>query len=212
MKNQFISIFFLVTFFQLAGCGSGDPDPAVQKSTVAAPVISVEGGTYTAAQSVEISCTTEGAVIYYTIDGTEPSETSLCYTAPISVSTTMSIRAVAYKTDWLPSDETTASYIITGTVNVVVTIENPSAQVFSFSSPSVQIARGGSLSVTTGNETLLAIKTGWKWYVDGVQTDEDGNTFGWETAGKQPGCYIISASVQCGSVTYSGSFKTIVTY
>lgn len=42
--------------------------------TVSSPMFSPAGGTYTDAQDVEISCTTEGASIYYTTDGTASKE------------------------------------------------------------------------------------------------------------------------------------------
>ena len=43
--------------------------------SVATPVASLESGTYTEAQYVRLSCETEGARIYYTLDGSEPTET-----------------------------------------------------------------------------------------------------------------------------------------
>ena len=44
--------------------------------TVAAPVITPEGGYFTSDPHVTISCPTEGATIYYTTDGTAPKESS----------------------------------------------------------------------------------------------------------------------------------------
>ena len=40
--------------------------------TVATPVFSMASGTYYEEIDVEISCATEGATIYYTLDGTDP--------------------------------------------------------------------------------------------------------------------------------------------
>ena len=64
--------------------------------SVAAPVFSPEAGTYTESQNVTITCETEGATIYYTVDGTEPTKASTTYTAAIEVSQTTTIKAVAY--------------------------------------------------------------------------------------------------------------------
>lgn len=61
---------------------------------VAKPVFSVEEGEYTEAKEVEITCSTEGATIYYSIDGSEP---SIEYTAPITISTTTTLKAIAKK-------------------------------------------------------------------------------------------------------------------
>ena len=81
---------------------------------VAKPTFSPEVGTYTEAQNVEISCTTDGAEIYYSTDGTSPTkETGTKYTSPISVSKTTTIKAVAVKEGWIKSSVATAKYTIT---------------------------------------------------------------------------------------------------
>lgn len=64
--------------------------------TVATPVFTPAAGYYEEAQNVTISCATEGATIYYTIDGTEPTTTSTQYTEPIAVSQSTTIKAIAY--------------------------------------------------------------------------------------------------------------------
>ena len=61
------------------------------------PTFSVEGGIYSAAQSVVLSCATEGAAIHYTLDGTDPTDASAVYSAPIVVSATTTIKAIAIK-------------------------------------------------------------------------------------------------------------------
>ncbi len=64
---------------------------------VEAPTFSVAEGTYTSAQSVELSCVTEGATIYYTTNGTEPTAESTLYTGAISISKTTTLKAIAVK-------------------------------------------------------------------------------------------------------------------
>lgn len=76
-----------------------------------APAFSLPAGTYTTAQSVEISCATAGATIYYTTDGTEPTTTSTVYSGPIAVGTTMTIKAIAVK-GRQQSSVVTAAYVI----------------------------------------------------------------------------------------------------
>ena len=63
---------------------------------VEAPTFSPAAGTYAEAQDVTISCATTGANIYYTIDGTEPTSESTAYTSAITVSSTTTIKAIAY--------------------------------------------------------------------------------------------------------------------
>lgn len=58
----------------------------IYKASVEAPVASVESGTYTEPQTVELSCATEGATIFYTLDGSDPrTGNAKVYTAPITV-------------------------------------------------------------------------------------------------------------------------------
>ena len=61
---------------------------------------------------VTISTTTSGATIRYTTDGNEPSETlGNTYTGPIHITTTAYLRAMAYKTGYLPTNVDTQTYI-----------------------------------------------------------------------------------------------------
>lgn len=78
---------------------------------VAAPTFSVAAGTYEEAQSVELTCKTEGATIYYTTDGSSPTNESTEYTTAITVDQTMTIKAIAYKNSEA-SDVATATYTI----------------------------------------------------------------------------------------------------
>ena len=65
------------------------PTPAV-----AAPVIAGEVE-FTETTEATITCATEGAVIYYTLDGTEPTSESAVYSAPITLSETTTVKAIA---------------------------------------------------------------------------------------------------------------------
>jgi hypothetical protein len=84
--------------------------------TVATPTFSPGAGTYTTAQSVGISTTTAGATIRYTTDGTTPSQTvGTIYSGPVSVSSSIMLKAIAYKTGWADSAVNAAAFTITGT-------------------------------------------------------------------------------------------------
>jgi hypothetical protein len=77
----------------------------------------VPAGTYTTAQSVSLNTTTPGASIRYTTDGATPSETvGTLYAAPITVSATATLKAIAYESGWATSTVASAAYTITGTV------------------------------------------------------------------------------------------------
>jgi hypothetical protein len=82
--------------------------------TVAVPTFDPIGGTYTTAQSVTISCATDGAQIYFTADGSTPTAGSgIPYSVPISVNATKILKAIAVKSGYLDSAVATASYTIT---------------------------------------------------------------------------------------------------
>ncbi|MBR1727249.1 MAG: chitobiase/beta-hexosaminidase C-terminal domain-containing protein [Muribaculaceae bacterium] len=72
-------------------------DTSSAPTTVATPTFSPEGGTYTSAQNVSIDCTTSGATIHYTTDGSDPTSSSDVYSTPIAISTTTTLKAIAIK-------------------------------------------------------------------------------------------------------------------
>lgn len=59
--------------------------------------------------TVSISCATDGASIYYTMDGNDPTEQSTPYSAPFQATAPVTIKARAYKEGLEPSDIATRS-------------------------------------------------------------------------------------------------------
>ena len=84
----------------------------INSSTVATPTFTPAGGTYATAQNVTISCATEGASIYYTLDGTTPTDASTLYTSAIAVSETTTVKAIAYSQTGETSSVASATYTI----------------------------------------------------------------------------------------------------
>lgn len=77
------------------------------------PTFSPAAGTYYEPQSVTLSCTTTGATIRYTTDGTDPTATTgTVYSGPISVSSTTTIKAIATASGSDPSSVASATYTI----------------------------------------------------------------------------------------------------
>ncbi|MBR1889879.1 MAG: M6 family metalloprotease domain-containing protein [Alloprevotella sp.] len=80
-------------------------------SSILAPTFSPVAGTYATAQDVTLTTATSGATIYYTLDGTEPTTSSTKYTGPITVSESLTLKAIAEK-DGEISAVSTAAYVI----------------------------------------------------------------------------------------------------
>ena len=91
-------------------CSNGIDYPV--KETVATPAFSVESGAVNSGTSVTISCATEGAKIYYTTDGTEPTAANTEYTEAISVTPPMTLMAIAVKDGMNNSAVASVSYTI----------------------------------------------------------------------------------------------------
>ena len=100
------------------------PSPAAQNEggylgEVADTKFSHNRGFYVAPFSVTIATETDGAVIYYTLDGSDPFDTdsggrsanAIAYTGPIPINKTTYLRAKAVKTGFKPSEINTQTFI-----------------------------------------------------------------------------------------------------
>lgn len=77
-----------------------------------APTFSVAEGTYNTTQSVSLENTTDGATIYYTIDGPNPTSSSTAYSTAIDVTKTTTIKAIAIKAGLTDSEVASATYTL----------------------------------------------------------------------------------------------------
>jgi hypothetical protein len=96
--------------YSITVTGGGTP-------TCATPVIDPAGGYKYASFDATLTCETSGSTIYYTLDGTDPSDTSTEYTAPISITGTTILKARAYADGYDPSVIASATYTFPITVN-----------------------------------------------------------------------------------------------
>lgn len=83
----------------------------------ATPTASVSGGEYKTTQSVKLTTATKDADIYYTTDGTEPTEKSTKYTTAISISQTTTLKAIAVKNGVASKNVMSVDYTITKTTS-----------------------------------------------------------------------------------------------
>ena len=113
MRYSLIAVLAAVLFFP-PGCSDDDSTTAPSKQTVATPQLDPAGGSYDAIQYVKMDCSTTGASVYYTGDGSDPDETStLCPPGDsVEVAVTTTLKARAYKDGMNPSDIAEATFTI----------------------------------------------------------------------------------------------------
>jgi len=122
--KQLKVIGVLPVLFFLACNSATDP------GKVATPAAKPGQGTYTAVQSVTLSCDTEGAAIYYTIDKTTPTSSSTLYASPISIAKTTTLKAIAIKSGMDDSDVMTAVYTIGPPGKVATPAASPDSGIY----------------------------------------------------------------------------------
>ena len=112
-------------------------------SSIAAPTFSPAAGTYTETQTVTISCTTDGATIYYTTDGSTPSAVNGTQGTSVTVNTSMTLKAIAIKGEE-SSSVATAEY----TINLPTEYSTIAAFKAAFSATSTDLVKiTGTLTV-----------------------------------------------------------------
>lgn len=93
------------------------------KPQVSAPTIMPANGTYPDSVVVSITCLNQDATIRYTLDGTEPTETSTVYTAPFTLTSNTTVTAKAFLTNWNASAPITATYVIAHEPALAVSVD-----------------------------------------------------------------------------------------
>lgn len=175
----------------------------VQYKLTGAPTANPAAGTYTENQSVTLTSSTEGATIYYTTDGSEPTltggvpgGTTQEYTAPIAVtgtegqSITTVIKAMAVKSGMQDSSVKTFTY----------TIRIP--DVPDVTAPSITTQPGNAAVKVGGTATFTIAASGtdltYQWQMD----RNDGN--GWvNIAGATATSYTTSTvDISCNGFKY----------
>jgi len=86
--------------------------PGPDKTTVQNPEFTPVAGTFSSPIDVTISCITNGASIYYTLDGTDPDETDNLYLLPVTIDQTTTLKARAYSSGSNPSEVFSGLYTI----------------------------------------------------------------------------------------------------
>jgi N-acetyl-beta-hexosaminidase len=83
------------------------------KKRAATPAATPPGGEVANGATVALATTTPDAVIHYTTDGSDPTETSTAYSAPIEITEETTIKAIATAEGFAASDVLEAHYTLT---------------------------------------------------------------------------------------------------
>ena len=84
---------------------------AIWYQNVSDSIISVGSGVFSESFSIEITNSTIGATLYYTLDGSDPTEKSDIVNGSIVIAQPLIIKIRGYKENWAPSEIVSAEYI-----------------------------------------------------------------------------------------------------
>src|SRR5262249_6990913 len=163
--------------------------------TVATPIISPNGGSYTGPVPITMQTATSGASIYYTTNGSTPTTSSTLYTGTMPLTSSATVKAKAFTSGSNPSAETSASFTVT--------------QPFSFS-----LANSGDKSVVAGSSVTNSIAAtlvsgtsqGVSFSVSGLPASATGS---FSSTSCNPACSTVLNINTTGS-TPAGSFPVTV--
>ena len=86
------------------------PKDAFKANSLSAPAILAETTFFKGSLEIVMENIFEGAQIFYTLDGSKPDSTSVLYNEPLKITTSATVKAIARKKGWKPSDISTKSY------------------------------------------------------------------------------------------------------
>jgi len=134
----------------------GSSNSGASQGLVAPVTFSVDHGFYDTAQTVILNTATPGATIRYTLNNSTPTPTNgtvLAPGQPITISTTSTVRAVAYRAGWITSSTKTRSYLFASDIINQSTSTPPG---WPNSSSSQSFSYGMDPNIVNGNEAAVA--------------------------------------------------------
>ncbi len=137
-----------------------------------APTFSPAPSTYAGTQSVTLSAAS-GATIYYTLDGSQPTLASAVYTAPLTVSATTTINAMAVQAGSLTSTVASGTY----TISQVAQVRYVQGNYATPQTPQTTVAVKYSAAQQQGDLSVIVV--GWNDSTATVKSvsDSSGNTY-----------------------------------
>jgi streptogramin lyase len=146
----------------------------------APPTFALAGGVFNNPQTVSIAESVSGATVYYTLNGTTPTASSMKYTGPFTLGSSATVNAVAISPGYSPSSIGSATYTLvaatpsvslpsgsyTGPQTVTVTTASAAAHIFYSTNGKTPTASctlyTGPITVSSSETlTFAAIATGY---------------------------------------------------
>lgn len=151
------------TTLKASAWSAGRPASNVRVATydmqVGAPTFSPAPSTFATPPTVTITSSTAGATIYYTLDGSMPTVASPLYTAPVLVSTTSTLKAMAAKDGWSNSTAASGVYTINGGTLATPTATPTSGTFDTQVAVSLSADAGATIRYTTNGSTPTSTST-----------------------------------------------------
>ena len=105
----------------------GKPNPSTgYDGFLDPPIFSTPSGFYVNNHSISLSAPNVQAKIYYSFDGSDPTEKSTLYTAPITITSNTPVRTRSYLDGWMPSRVESQTYLFGKQPDIPVMILNAS--------------------------------------------------------------------------------------
>ena len=128
--------------------------------TLTAPTVDPSAGPFTTSVDVTMASSQSGATVRYTTNGSTPTASSTAYTGPVPLSTSGTVKAKAFHSDYTASAETSRTYeLVTATPTFSLaagTYAAGTAVVVSTSTPGASISYSVDGSTPTASHPTLA--------------------------------------------------------
>ena len=150
------------------------------REKVAKPTFNPAAGAVAEGTTVTISSTTEGATIYYTVDGTTPTTASTQGTT-VTINEAKTIKAIAIKDGYFDSDVATAEYTIIPPATTIATIladntiTSSNTKNYSVAGVTVMAAQGKNYVIGDATGVMLMFSNVSPALVVGNQYDVQGD-------------------------------------
>ncbi|MBB5058068.1 sugar lactone lactonase YvrE [Granulicella aggregans] len=173
--NLYVTDYSRVSFVTAPG--------APPTAATSAPAFTLAAGSYAGPQTLTISDTAVGAEIYVTLDGTEPTALSAAYQGPVTITGSVTVKAIALAPGMLPSSSTSAGYtILSPPTAVLKTIAGNGKYGFSGQD-------GPAASATLGDLEALALDSAGNIYFSDI-----GNEVVWRISASTGTISVVAGS------------------